>query len=55
MGFDIRNRELLLDIDNNAGTNGTAAFTDSEAQTLLDGVPTISGNTNSRMASTPMT
>ena len=29
--------ELLLDIDNNAGTNGTAALADSEAQTLLDG------------------
>ena len=29
--------ELFLDLDNNSGTNGTAALADSEAQTLLDG------------------
>ena len=28
--------ELAIDFDNNAGTNGTTAFTDSEAETLFD-------------------
>ena len=29
--------ELLLDVDNNAGTHGAATLTDSETQALLDG------------------
>ena len=28
--------KLLVDLDDDAGTNGTAAFTDSEAEALLD-------------------
>ena len=29
--------QLLVDVDDNAGTDGTAALADSEAQALLDG------------------
>ena len=35
-GFS-REQKLLLDVDDNTGTNGTAALADSEAQALLDG------------------
>ena len=35
-GEEFRKLELLVDGDDNTGTNGTAAFTDSEAQADLD-------------------
>ena len=33
----IKDQKLLVDLDNNAGTNGTATLTDSETQAFLDG------------------
>ena len=35
-GGEFQSDELLVDGDDNTGTNGTAAFTDSEAQANLD-------------------
>ncbi len=36
-GGEFQSDELLVDGDDNTGTNGTAAFTDSETQAGLDG------------------
>ena len=35
MARSFQMRKLLLDVDDDAGTNGTAALADSEAQALL--------------------
>ena len=37
LNYAVLERKLLLDLGNNAGTNGVTAFTDSEAQTLFHG------------------